>query len=145
MLDVNERVIDAARADGRTSLHSLHRLSLQWTYEHLVSLGILSAHDRHGPAKCQRYYPHAIGHWLGLDVHDTPSVGSGTPLEPGMVITVEPGLYFPADDPEVPAWCRGIGIRIEDDVLVRAGGEAAEVLTKRSPKKADEVEQLMGS
>jgi len=143
VLDVNERIIDACVADGKTSLNSLHRLSLQWTYEHLVSMGLLNRNDRQSYARCQRYYPHAIGHWLGLDVHDTPAVTSSTVLEPGMVVTVEPGLYFPVDDPQLPDWCKGIGIRIEDDVLVCADGAPPEVLTARAPKRPDEVEALM--
>ena len=132
-------------ADGSTSLHTLHRLSLQWTLEHLVRLGIIGAADRDAGKRCQAYYPHAIGHWLGLDVHDTPSVDSGTPLAPGMVVTVEPGLYFGHDDTRVPEWARGIGIRIEDDVLIRPAGEGPEVLTAGSPKDPDEIEQLMAS
>ena len=143
VLDVNERVIEACVADGRASLHTLHRLSVQWTYEHLVRLGILQAGDRSGPARSLKYYPHAIGHWLGLDVHDTPSVSSSLLLEPGMVVTVEPGLYFPADDPQLPEWCRGIGIRIEDDVLINPAGQPPEVLTRNAPKRPDDVEALM--
>ena len=85
-----------------------------------------------------RYYPHALGHWLGLDVHDTPAVSVGTPLEPGNVVTVEPGLYFPVDDEQLPAWARGIGVRIEDDVLIGDDG-APEVLTA-APKAVGAVE-----
>jgi Xaa-Pro aminopeptidase len=58
-----------------------------------------------------------------------------------MVVTVEPGLYFPHDDETLPEWCRGIGIRIEDDVLITPG--AAEVLTAEAPKRPDDVEALM--
>jgi Xaa-Pro aminopeptidase len=105
----------------------------------------VSASDRDAGLRCQSYYPHAIGHWLGLDVHDTPTIGSGTPLAPGMVVTVEPGLYFGHGDERVPEWCRGIGIRIEDDVLVRAAGEAPEVLTAGSPKHPDAIEELIRS
>jgi Xaa-Pro aminopeptidase len=145
VLDVNERIIARAFADGQTTLNSLHRLSIQYTYENLIALGILRAGDRHGLRRCQRYYPHAIGHWLGLDVHDTPAITSSTPLEAGMVITVEPGLYFPTNDPELPDWCKGIGIRIEDDVLVRADGAPPEVLTASAPKRAADVEALMAA
>ena len=62
-----------------------------------------------------------------------------------MVITVEPGLYFPTNDPELPDWCKGIGIRIEDDVLVRADGAPPEVLTASAPKRAADVEALMAA
>lgn len=148
VLDVNERVI-AAIGEQRTSgaavtLNSLHRQSLLWTFERLVDLGIVQRDDPHAGAKCQKYYPHAIGHWLGLDVHDTPSIDSSTRLEGGMVVTVEPGLYIPHNDPHAPEEFRGIGIRIEDDVLVPdVAGMPAEVLTTAAPKRADEIEALL--
>ena len=79
-----------------------------------------------------------------VQVHDTPSVDSGTRLEGGMVVTVEPGLYIPPDDPAAPAHFRGLGIRIEDDVLVASvEGARAEVLTAAVPKRADEMEALL--
>lgn len=145
VLDVNERIIDMCVADGRTTLTSLHRHSLQWTLEHLIRLGIIARDDKRAGARCQKYFPHALGHWLGLDVHDTPSIESSQPLEAGMVITVEPGLYLPADDFEVPAPFRGIGIRIEDDVLIRADGAAPEVLSAAAPKQVDAVEALLST
>ncbi|KAL3920763.1 MAG: hypothetical protein SGPRY_005136, partial [Prymnesium sp.] len=64
-----------------TSLASLHAMSVNLTLEHLVSLGIIRRGDRQAYAKCQRYYPHSIGHWLGLDVHDCPTVATGRELE----------------------------------------------------------------
>ena len=141
VLDVNRQCIAACRADGSTSLSSLHRLSLRLTFRHLVALGIISPDDSSGASRCQRYYPHAIGHWLGLDVHDTPAVETSVPLEPGMVITIEPGLYFPLDDPAIPEWCRGIGIRVEDDVLVTDGDPL--VLTAAAPKEVADVESAL--
>jgi Xaa-Pro aminopeptidase len=84
---------------------------------------------------------HRTSHWLGLDVHDAGAYvvgGRSRALEPGMVLTVEPGLYVAEDEETVePRW-RGIGIRIEDDVLVTAAGR--EVLTAGIPKTVDEVE-----
>ena len=65
------------------------------------------------------------------------------PLWQGMAITIEPGLYFPTDDPDLPDWCKGIGIRIEDDLIVNARGEAAEVLTSGVPKDADGIEEML--
>src|SRR5690606_24609037 len=67
-----------------------------------------------------KFYPHGVGHWLGMDVHDAGTTdvnGEPRPLEPGIVLTVEPGLYIPEDTPGIPDELRGIGIRIEDDVL----------------------------
>ncbi|HEX9792486.1 MAG TPA: aminopeptidase P N-terminal domain-containing protein [Planctomycetota bacterium] len=87
------------------------------------------------------WYMHSTSHWLGLDVHDAGryrSDGVSRPLEEGMVLTVEPGLYFRPDDERVPAALRGLGIRIEDDVLVTGGGH--EVLSAAVPKRIDEVE-----
>lgn len=83
-----------------------------------------------GAGALERYFPHAVGHWIGLEVHD-PVVPEVATLAAGMAMTVEPGLYFPADDEAVPAELRGVGIRIEDTVVV-ADGEA-EVLTAAIP------------
>ena len=87
---------------------------------------------------------HNTSHWLGLDVHDVGAYrvdGEPRRLEPGMVFTVEPGLYVAADDAGAPEALRGIGVRIEDDVLVtEAGGE---VLTAAIPKAPAEVEAWM--
>jgi Xaa-Pro aminopeptidase len=84
---------------------------------------------------------HRTSHWLGLDVHDVGAyVVDGKPrvLAPGMVLTVEPGLYFAADDEAVdPRW-RGIGVRIEDDVVVTQDG--CEILTAAIPKAPEDVE-----
>jgi Xaa-Pro aminopeptidase len=94
----------------------------------------------------RKYYPHGLGHFLGLDVHDAGLAvkdGKSRPLEPGMVITCEPGLYIPKDDEEAPAELRGIGIRIEDDVVVTESGH--QVLTHEAPKEIDEIESLVGS
>jgi len=81
-----------------------------------------------------RYFPHRVSHWLGLEVHDVGDYardGESRVLEPGMVLTIEPGLYIPADDTRAPAELRGLGIRIEDDVLVVPNG--VEVLTGALP------------
>jgi Xaa-Pro aminopeptidase len=91
----------------------------------------------------RKYYMHRTGHWLGLDVHDAGSYrrdGQWRALEPGMVLTVEPGCYIQGDE-EVPERFAGIGIRIEDDVLVTASG--CEVLTREAPKAIADIEALM--
>lgn len=91
----------------------------------------------------KRFYMHRTGHWLGLDVHDAGDYkreGNWRPLEPGMVLTVEPGCYIrPAQD--IPERFWNIGVRIEDDVLVTAAG--CEVLTTGAPKQPAEIETLM--
>ncbi len=93
-----------------------------------------------------KYYPHGVSHLLGLDTHDSGALqikGESRAMESGWCLTIEPGLYFPENDPNVPAELRGIGIRIEDDVLVTADG--CEVMTKGVPKEIDEVEALIGA
>ena len=92
----------------------------------------------------KRFYMHRTGHWLGLDVHDVGEYqieGEWRVFEPGMVTTIEPGIYIADDLQDVPARYRGIGIRIEDDVLVTKSGN--EVLTAMIPKTIDEIEQCM--
>ena len=92
------------------------------------------------------FYPHRTGHWLGMDVHDCGAYqkdGRWRPFEAGMVLTVEPGLYIAPDASAVDARWRGIGIRIEDDVLVTEHGH--EALSAGLEKSADEVEALMRS
>jgi Xaa-Pro aminopeptidase len=91
----------------------------------------------------RRYYMHRTSHWLGMDVHDVGLYRIGKEprrLEPGMVLTVEPGIYIPADDDSAAPEMRGIGIRIEDDVLVTPFGH--EVLSQAIPKSVSEVEAL---
>ena len=91
----------------------------------------------------KKFCVHRSSHWLGLDVHDVGDYrvgGQWRTLEPGMVLTIEPGIYIP-DDESVPSKLRGIGVRIEDDVLVTRDGH--EVLTEAAPKSIDDVEAVM--
>jgi Xaa-Pro aminopeptidase len=85
---------------------------------------------------------HRTSHWLGMDVHDVGFYSEGgvsRPLQPGMVLTIEPGLYVAADA-QVPPEFRGLGVRIEDDILVTADGY--ENLTISTPKSVDDIEAL---
>jgi Xaa-Pro aminopeptidase len=89
----------------------------------------------------KRYYMHGTSHWLGLDVHDVGAYAGGgesRSFMPGMVLTIEPGLYIAEGDQDAPEAFRGIGIRIEDDILVTAGDPV--VLTAAVPKSIDDVE-----
>ncbi|HUE77544.1 MAG TPA: aminopeptidase P N-terminal domain-containing protein [Longimicrobiales bacterium] len=92
----------------------------------------------------KRYYPHRTSHWLGLDVHDVGTyavAGAARPLEPGMVLTIEPGLYVPELDENAPAHLRGIGVRVEDDVIVTDDG--VEVMSAALPVDPDDVAALV--
>ncbi len=117
--------------------------------ESLVDLGLLegSIDELMEESKFRDYYPHSIGHSLGIDVHDVglvrPEDGESRPLEPGVVLTIEPGIYIPAGDESAPEEMRGVGIRIEDDVLVTETG--VENLTASCPKTVEEIEALVGS
>jgi Xaa-Pro aminopeptidase len=94
------------------------------------------------------FYMHGIGHWLGMDVHDvgsygSPKKGSVRKFEPGMVLTIEPGIYISSKNRKVEKKWRGIGIRIEDDILVKKNGN--EILTHKLPKEIDDIESIMAN
>ena len=125
-----------------------HLAAVTTLTEGLLELGLLKGKletlVRNGAYK--RFYPHKTGHWLGLDTHDVGDYridGESRILEPGMVFTIEPGLYIPHDATEVDAKWRGIGIRIEDDVLVTETGY--DVLTDALVRDADSIEQFMAA
>ncbi|XP_063933270.1 xaa-Pro aminopeptidase 3-like [Zophobas morio] len=105
VLTVNQAIIDQCRPSTGLSLSDLHALSLEYFTEHLKVLGILSKTVEGNSAHhiVQKYFPHAIGHFLGMDVHDTPDLSLSTKLAEGMIITVEPGLYFPLHDTTIPS------------------------------------------
>ncbi len=130
---------------GRT-WEDFHDAARTVLVEGLCALRLLEGPPRQALARghYRRYFPHKTGHWLGLDVHDAGDYrihGEPRVLEPGMVLTVEPGLYIPADDAGVPARYRGTGIRIEDDVAVTATD--AEVLTAALPGDPDALEEAL--
>jgi Xaa-Pro aminopeptidase len=92
----------------------------------------------------KKFFPHGTGHWLGMDVHDSGAYRSGgqpVKLQEGMVFTVEPGLYFNPDDEGIASALRGIGVRIEDDILIVKNG--CEVLTADIPKAIDQLENRL--
>jgi Xaa-Pro aminopeptidase len=130
-----------------TGFNVPHETALRILVEGLTHLGLL-----HGDVEeliesneHQRFCPHKTSHWLGIDVHDVGDYrvdGHWRELEPGMVLTVEPGIYIQDDDANMdldPRW-RGIGVRIEDDVLITRKGH--EVLTRSIPKEIAEIEAL---
>jgi Xaa-Pro aminopeptidase len=122
-----------------------HEAALRVLVDGMRQLGILhgSAAEIIESGAYRRYYMHRTSHWLGMDVHDVGLYrvdGASRVLEPGMVLTVEPGLYIDPDDEDVPESFRGIGIRIEDDVLVTDDGH--DVMTAATPKSIADVEAL---
>ncbi len=123
-----------------------HDASVRVITEGLLALGLLNGalQELIETEAYKPYYMHRAGHWLGMDVHDVGEYKVGgvwRMLEPGMTMTVEPGIYVALNQPGIdPRW-RGIGIRIEDDVVVTRTG--VELLTNGVPKKIDEIEALM--
>ena len=123
-----------------------HDESVRVITEGLVELGLLKGKPEKliEQEKYRDFYMHRIGHWLGMDVHDVGDYkvgGEWRVLEPGMIMTVEPGIYISPDNENVAKKWRGIGIRIEDDVLITRDGHT--VLTKAVPKTVKEIETLM--
>ncbi|MGS2717325.1 Xaa-Pro aminopeptidase [Eionea flava] len=123
-----------------------HEASVKVITQGLLDLGLLSGDldTLITEMAYKRFYMHRIGHWLGMDVHDVGDYkidGQWRLLEPNMVMTVEPGIYIAADDETVAKKWRGIGVRIEDDVLITKDGN--EVLSKDVPKTIDAIEALM--
>ena len=141
VLDAQLAAIDHCRV-GNTFM-SVHDVAVRVLTEGMVTLGLLEGEiDELIQEKTfKRYYMHGTSHWLGLDVHDVGTYtrdGQSRALAPGIVLTIEPGLYIPADDADAPEHLRGIGIRIEDDILVTDGDP--EVLTPDIPKTVADVE-----
>ncbi|CAO97849.1 Xaa-Pro aminopeptidase [Erwinia tasmaniensis] len=129
-----------------TSIREVTAQAVQVMVSGLVKLGIMQgdvdiliAENAH-----RQFFMHGLSHWLGLDVHDVGHYGVDRDrvLQPGMVLTIEPGLYI-APDADVPPEYRGIGIRIEDDIIITADGN--ENLTDSVVKDADEIEALMAA
>ncbi|MBP6995291.1 MAG: Xaa-Pro dipeptidase, partial [Phycicoccus sp.] len=138
----------AAVQPGNT-FRDIHAAAIRVIAEHLVAWGLLpdgvTVEDTLDPEHGQyhrRWMVHGTSHHLGIDVHDcaqaTRAEYTDAELRPGMILTVEPGLYFKADDLLVPERFRGIGVRIEDDVLVTADGH--ENLSAAFPRTADDVQ-----
>lgn len=139
------------KASPGLAMTSLHKLACRELTKGLIDLGILKGDLREllERGAYRKFFMHGIGHQMGLDVHDVfpwdftknfdPKPAGK--LSPGQLITIEPGLYFPDKDPEVPKAYRGIGIRLEDDVLIT--NEGSEVLSKTLPLERSDIEGLL--
>ncbi|RWU26694.1 Xaa-Pro aminopeptidase [Pseudomonas alkylphenolica] len=137
----------AVIAPGKHWNHA-HEATVQVITEGLVELGLLKGKVQEliDSEAYRAFYMHRAGHWLGMDVHDVGEYkvgGQWRVLEPGMALTVEPGIYIGADNQDVAKKWRGIGVRIEDDVVVTRQG--CEILTSGVPKTVAEIEALMAA
>lgn len=134
--DIHQRLL--AECKPGNTLRALHRRSIHLITEALKSFGVLSAVSVVDGYR--RFYPHSVGHWLGLDTHDSSSVSHELPLRQGVTLTIEPGIYIP-DRQEFGVY-RGIGIRLEDDVLITKDG--CEVLSAEAPLHPDAIADILG-
>ncbi|XP_071028169.1 xaa-Pro aminopeptidase 3-like isoform X2 [Oncorhynchus clarkii lewisi] len=124
------------------SLDHIYSTMLALLGRQLKQLGIVkgSTSDADALKAARRYCPHHVGHYLGMDVHDTPELSRSQPLQPGMAITIEPGLYICEDDDQVPDRFRGLGVRIEDDVVIQDEINPL-ILSSDTPKTIADVER----
>jgi Xaa-Pro aminopeptidase len=144
VLAAQQASIDACQIGA--AYEKIHQASVEVLTDGLLSLGLLKGSLKKNieSETYKRFYMHKTGHWIGLDVHDVGEYklgGSSRLLEAGMVFTVEPGLYIAPGTAGVPDKYQGIGIRIEDDILMTTKG--AEVLTDSVPRSVDAIEALM--
>lgn len=145
VLDVQKKIIDYVKPG--IVFKDLHDMGTSLLTDLMLELGLLSGRkdDIIAALQQKRYYPHGIGHWLGMDVHDAGLYfikGVPRPIEANMCFTVEPGLYIPADDTSVPQKYRGIGVRIEDNIRVTSHG--CENMTSTVPKEIADIEKVVG-
>ena len=136
ILDVQKSCISPCREDGDVSLDKLHRVAENGLKEGLKDLGF----DTSRSDCLETLFPHHVGHYIGLDVHDAPGYPRTDHLKENNCITIEPGIYVPVGDERWPKHFRGLGIRIEDSV--RIGSEKVEVLTSTAVKEIEEIEAL---
>lgn len=143
VLQAQLKAIDAIKPG--VPYKSYHQAALNVLVDGLISLGMLkgSVEENIESEAYKRFYMHGTGHYLGMDVHDVGSYVCGKEsieMQVGMAVTVEPGLYIPNDD-DIPEAYRGIGIRIEDDIIVTENG--THNLTVAAPKTVEEIESWM--
>eukprot|EP01117_Protostelium_nocturnum_P014665 TRINITY_DN5600_c0_g2_i1.p1 TRINITY_DN5600_c0_g2~~TRINITY_DN5600_c0_g2_i1.p1 ORF type:complete len:513 (+),score=145.13 TRINITY_DN5600_c0_g2_i1:281-1819(+) len=136
VLRANKACIEHCDTSKAKSMRDIGQLGQEVLTKGLKELGLMKSRD----SNISRFFPHSIGHWLGMDTHDVQEVSSYTNLEPGMVVTIEPGLYIPFDS-DIPPQYRGIGIRIEDNVVIT--DSKPEVLTWKVPKEIEDIERAM--
>lgn len=147
VLGVQKNLISRIRIGDE--YRSLHEAAVQELTQVMMDLGLFTgrAQDVVSSGAYKKYFPHGLGHFLGMDVHDlgiyTNRKNEARKIQSGMVFTIEPGLYIPPGDTDAPKEFQGIGVRIEDDVLVTPNG--VEVMTQSCPKEVSELESIIGS
>ena len=144
VLEAQKRAIAACRPGA--DCDAPHQAAVRVIVEGLVSLGLLSGTVEESMERqdYKDFFPHQTSHWLGLDVHDVGTYRVGKQwrtLRPGMALTIEPGIYVQPSNAKAPAKWRGMGIRIEDDLLI--GEDGPQVLTGGAPKEIADVEAAM--
>ncbi|KAK5166992.1 aminopeptidase [Saxophila tyrrhenica] len=136
ILAVQKSCVSLCREDADMTLDRLHKVAEDGLRSGLKDLGF----DTSKAGCLDTLFPHHVGHYIGLDVHDAPGYPRTDKLKENHCITIEPGIYVPVDDERWPAHFRGLGIRIEDSV--RIGKEKVEVLTSTAVKNVDEIEAM---
>ena len=144
VLEAHKQSMEQAKPGNKWNL--MHEKSVEVIVEGLLSIGLLqgSRDEIIEKGEYSKFYMHRIGHWLGMDVHDVGSYkqdGDWRPLEEGMVMTVEPGIYILDSMEDVDDKWKGIGVRIEDDIAITDSG--FEILTPDVPRTIEEVEQTV--
>ncbi|KAJ1899675.1 aminopeptidase [Kickxella alabastrina] len=140
LLSVQQQMISLCRVDAGYSLNEIHRRSTAVMATELKQIGFhVSSRDVD-----DHLYPHHISHYLGMDVHDTVDISRTQQLKRNMVVTVEPGIYVPYDN-RFPKAFQGMGIRIEDDIVVGQTAEDMENLSASVPKTIEDIEACANS
>lgn len=144
VLDIQKKLVSEVKPGA--SFVELNKKAIKLLTQLMLDEGLLKGDLEKNikELKYKKYYPHGLGHFLGIDVHDVgvyERCNEPVPFKEGMCLTIEPGFYIPHDDEAAPQSLRGLGIRIEDDILVTSDG--CEVMTAEVPKEIDEIEALM--
>jgi Xaa-Pro aminopeptidase len=137
ILETNKHCVELCKPGA--SIRQIHNHSVEMLQKGLKDFGILR--DA-GSSSYHKLNPTSIGHYLGMDIHDCSMISFDCPLKPGVVITIEPGVYIPSSF-NCPERYRGIGIRIEDEILITETGY--EVLTASIPKEVKQIESLLNN
>lgn len=141
---VQTEILNTIPMVEKVSLNQLYDLMCYLLGKYLQEVGLIdkSLESLAMARAAAKFCPHHVSHYLGMDVHDTPLIQRNRTLEPGMIFTVEPAIYIDANNRSVPSEFRGIGIRIEDDVLYGKDREV-EILTQKCVKNVDDLKKLI--